>query len=161
MKKGFIFLTILVLTFAGIAISHAWWKGSHGGWEGGHGEECSKGLFPIVSLSLKYQTEIGLENGQITELQGIQDDFQKEAEATFNKIRELRKGISNDLEGNSFSEAEAKIKEVGELRISLKLRRLKAFKEAKTDILNPEQYNKLKDMMSSNVEGVHNNLGWH
>jgi len=160
MKKGFICSTIFVLTLSGIAFSQGWWKGSHGGWKGGHGEGCGTGLFPIVSLSLNYQTEIGLENGQITELKEILDDFQKEAEVTFNKIRELRKGMSNDLEGNNFSEAEAKIKEMGELRISLKLRRLRAFKEAKTEILTPEQHDKLKDMISSNVEGVHN-LGWH
>ena len=161
MKKGFIFLTILALTFAGVAISHGGWKASHGSWMGGHGYGCGKGLFPIVSLSLKYQTEIGLENGQITELKGIQDDFQKEAEDTYNKIQELGKGMSDALEGNNFSEVEVRIKEIGELRISLKLRRLKAFKEAKTEILTPEQYDKLKEMIGSSEEGVHNNLGWH
>jgi Spy/CpxP family protein refolding chaperone len=145
MKKVITISAFLVLTSISMAFAHGWWGSSEKMRGGHHDEGEGMGLYPIVSLSLKYKDKLGLNQKQVSSLEKIQSDFKKEAEANHEKLQLLRDEVKTALEQNNFAVVEEKIKEMSSLRTDLLVKRLKAFGEAKTNILTPEQYNKLAE----------------
>lgn len=151
MRKGIIISVILVLALVSIAFGRGWWESSHGGWggKGGYWGGWGMGLYPIVSLSLKHKEELGLTPEQVSQLEKIQAEFGEEAKAQSGKMRTLGEGLKNDLEQNNFTGVEQKIREMGNIRTDLLIKRVEAFRKAKTEVLTSDQYNKLTEMLKS------------
>jgi len=118
------------------------------GWKGSHWEGWRTGLYPIVSLSLKYRQELGLDEEQVAKLEQIRSNFEEEARALFDQMRAIRDEIRTNIDNDDFISAQQNIERIADIRKSLLKKRLEAFRDAK-NILTPEQVEKLKGMMKS------------
>lgn len=149
MKKVIVISVFLVLTSFSIALAHGWWKGTSEKLRGDYWEGEGTGLYPIVWLSLKHKDRLALNKNQILDLEKILDNFKEAAKAQHERVQTLREDVKTALQQNDFPTVEQKITEMGKIHTDLLLKRLKAFVEAKTNILTSEQYNKLTEIVKN------------
>ena len=99
---------------------------------------------PLVSIALRNHEELKLTDDQIKRLKDIRDAFSKKsvkerAEMKTHRI-DLKRAL--DTEKIDFANVEKKIREVSNMRVDLRIARLKAIQEGKS-VLNAEQQKQL------------------
>ena len=99
---------------------------------------------PLVSISLRYHEELKLTDDQIKRLKDIRDAFSKKSvkERAEMKTRRIDLKRALDTEKIDLTDVEKKIREVSNMRVDLRIARLKAIQEGKS-VLNAEQQKQL------------------
>lgn len=147
MKKVIVISAFLVLTSFSIAFAHGWWRVPSEKLRGGNWEGEGTGIYPIVMLSLKYKDRLGLNQGQVSDLEKVLASFKEEAKTQHDKVQTLREDVKTAFKQNDSATVEQKIMEMGKIHTDLLIKRFKAFTEAKTNILTSEQYDKLTEIV--------------
>ena len=99
---------------------------------------------PLVSIALRSHEELKLTDDQIKRLKDIRDAFSKKAvkERAEMKTRRIDLKRALDTEKIDLPDVEKKIREVSNMRVDLRIARLKAIQEGKS-VLNAEQQKQL------------------
>ncbi len=99
---------------------------------------------PLVSIALRNHEELKLTDSQINRLKDVRDSFSKKftkerAEMEASRI-DLRRAL--DAEKIDFVDVEKRIRKIADMRVNLRIMRLKAIQEGKS-ILSAEQRKQL------------------
>ncbi len=99
---------------------------------------------PLVSIALRSHEELKLTDDQIKRLKDIRDAFSKKSvkERAEMKTRRIDLKRALDTEKIDLTDVEKKIREVSNMRVDLRIARLKAIQEGKS-VLNAEQQKQL------------------
>ena len=99
---------------------------------------------PLVSIALRSHEELKLTDDQIKRLKDIRDAFSKKSvkQRAEMKIRRIDLKRALDAEKIDLADVEKKIREVSNMRVDLRIARLKAIQEGKS-VLNAEQQKQL------------------
>ncbi len=99
---------------------------------------------PLVSIALRNHEELKLTDDQVKRLKDIRDAFSKKSvkERAEMKTRRIDLKRALDTEKIDFADVEKKIREVSNMRVDLRIARLKAIQEGKS-VLNAEQQKQL------------------
>ncbi len=95
---------------------------------------------PLITIMLHHRTELGLTPEQVTRLEAIRGEFAREAIRRDADIRvaELDLGTLLEQDPVDLAKAEAKTREVAQLRVDLRIARLRAVEQGKA-VLTAEQ----------------------
>ena len=99
---------------------------------------------PLVSIALRSHEELKLTDDQIKRLKDIRDAFSKKSvkQRAEMKTRRIDLKRALDTEKIDLADVEKKIREVSNMRVDLRIARLKAIQEGKS-VLNAEQQKQL------------------
>ena len=99
---------------------------------------------PLVSIALRSHEELKLTDDQIKRLKDIRDAFSKKSvkERAEMKTRRIDLKRALDTEKIDLADVEKKIREISNMRVDLRIARLKAIQEGKS-VLNAEQQKQL------------------
>jgi Spy/CpxP family protein refolding chaperone len=111
---------------------------------------------PLVTIMLHHRTELGLTPEQVTKLEAIRGEFAREAirRGADIRIAELDLGTLLGQDPVDLAKAEAKTREVAQLRADLRIARLRAVEQGKA-VLTAEQRARLQTMLSG---GMHHGM---
>ena len=140
--KAIIFTTFLVLSFA---LSIPAQMPMMGGWQ-----THMRGMVPFGPLHfgiLAWQRELGLTPEQVDKLLSIRSEFLREAIPKSSAIRLAELELQDLLRADKvdLSRVEAKVREIGSLRVEARLTRIKALERAK-EVLTPEQLRRWREL---------------
>jgi Spy/CpxP family protein refolding chaperone len=112
---------------------------------------------PLITIMLHHRTELGLSPDQITRLEALRGDFTREAIRRGADIRIAELDLASLLAQDAvdLAKAEAKMREVAQLRADLRIARLRAVEQGKA-ILTSEQRTRLQALLSG---GMHHGSG--
>jgi Spy/CpxP family protein refolding chaperone len=112
---------------------------------------------PLITIMLHHRTELGLSPDQVTRLEALRGDFTREAIRRGADIRIAELDLASLLEQDAvdLAKAEAKMREVAQLRADLRIARLRAVEQGKA-VLTSEQRTRLQTMLSG---GMHHGSG--
>ena len=107
---------------------------------------------PLITIMLHHRTELGLTPEQVTRLEAIRGEFAREAIRRDADIRvaELDLGTLLEQDPVDLAKAEAKTREVAQLRVDLRIARLRAVEQGKA-VLTAEQRSRLRTMLSGGM----------
>ncbi len=99
---------------------------------------------PLVSIALRSHEELKLTDDQIKRLKDIRDAFSKKSvkQRAEMKTRRIDLKRALDTEKIDLADVEKKIREISNMRVDLRIARLKAIQEGKS-VLNAEQQKQL------------------
>ena len=99
---------------------------------------------PLVSIALRNHEELKLSDDQVKRLKDIRDAFSKKSvkQRAEMKTRRIDLKRALDTEKIDLADVEKKIREVSNMRVDLRIARLKAIQEGKS-VLNAEQQKQL------------------
>ena len=114
-----------------------------GGHRRGH-RELPFSARPLVSIALRSHEELKLTDDQIKRLKDIRDAFSKKSvkQRAEMKTRRIDLKRALDTEKIDLADVEKKIREISNIRVDLRIARLKAIQEGKS-VLNAEQQKQL------------------
>lgn len=112
---------------------------------------------PLISIMLHHRSELGLGADQVTRLETLRSDFTREAirRGADIRIAELDLGSLLEQESVDLGKVETKVREVAQLRVDLRIARLRAVEQGKA-VLTPEQRTRLRALLSG---GMHHGFG--
>jgi hypothetical protein len=104
---------------------------------------------PLISLMLRHKDELGLSPDQIQSLERLRADFQREAIRRDADLRIAETDLAAFLEKDpvDIGQVEVKVKEIERLRADLRLARIRAIEQGKSQ-LSPEQRGKLRPLLT-------------
>jgi Spy/CpxP family protein refolding chaperone len=107
---------------------------------------------PLITIMLHHRTELGLTPEQVTRLEAIRGEFAREAIRRDADIRiaELDLGTLLEQDPVDLAKAEAKTREVAQLRVDLRIARLRAVEQGKA-VLTADQRARLQSMLSGGM----------
>ena len=107
---------------------------------------------PLITIMLHHRTELGLTPEQVTRLEAIRGEFAREAIRRDADIRiaELDLGTLLEQDPVDVAKAEAKTREVAQLRVDLRIARLRAVEQGKA-VLTADQRARLQSMLSGGM----------
>jgi Spy/CpxP family protein refolding chaperone len=107
---------------------------------------------PLITMMLHHRAELGLTPEQVTRLETIRGEFTREAIRRDADIRiaELDLGTLLEQDPLDLAKAEAKTREVAQLRAELRIARLRAVEQGKA-VLTAEQRTRLQSMLSGGM----------
>lgn len=121
----------------------------HMGWRGNRGRRGMRGprpysARPLVSIALRNHEELKLTDDQMKRLKDIRDAFSKKSvkERAEIKTRGIDLKRALDAEKLDLADVEKKIREISNMRVDLRIARLKAIQEGKS-VLNDDQQKQL------------------
>ena len=99
---------------------------------------------PLVSIALRNHEELKLTDDQVKRLKDIRDAFSKKSvkQGAEMKTRRIDLKRALDTEKIDLADVEKKIREISNMRVDLRIARLKAIQEGKS-VLNAEQQKQL------------------
>ena len=99
---------------------------------------------PLVSIALRNHEELKLSDDQMKRLKDIRDAFSKKAVKQGAEMKSRRIDLKRalDTEKVDLTDVEKKIREISNMRVDLRVARLKAIQEGKS-VLNAEQQKQL------------------
>jgi Spy/CpxP family protein refolding chaperone len=105
---------------------------------------------PLITMMLHHRAELGLTPDQIGRLEALRSDFAREAIRREADIRVAELDLAGLLAQNPVdaAKAEAKIREVAQLRADLRVERFRTIEQGKK-VLTPEQRVKLEALVGS------------
>jgi Spy/CpxP family protein refolding chaperone len=109
---------------------------------------------PVISLALKHKNELNLTGDQVSNLEKIRTDHQKQA----GPLQEQLRGVENELatllqeSPANLIQVKLKIEEAEKLRSELRYLRIEALENGKS-ILTAEQKDQLKNLLASSHRG--------
>ena len=108
---------------------------------------------PLITMMLHHRTELGLTPEQVTRLEAIRGEFTREAirRGADIRIAELDLGTLLEQDPVDLAKAEAKTREVSQLRAELRIARLRAIEQGKA-VLTAEQRARLQSMLSGGMQ---------
>ena len=108
-----------------------------------------RGERPLISLMLRHKDELGLSPDQIQSLERLRTDFQREAIRRNADLRSAETDLAAFLEKDpvDIGQVEVKVKEIEQLRADLRLARIRAIEQGKSQ-LSPEQRGKLRSLLT-------------
>lgn len=113
----------------------------------GHGRRPPLAARPLVSIALKNHEELKLTDAQVKRLKDIRDAFSKKAVKESAEMKadriDLRRAL--DAEKVDFADVEKRMRKLSEMRVNLRLARLKAIQEGKS-VLNADQRKQLVEI---------------
>jgi Spy/CpxP family protein refolding chaperone len=111
---------------------------------------------PLITIMLHHRTELGLTPEQVTRLEAIRGEFAREAirRGADIRIAELDLGTLLEQDPVDLAKAEAKTREVAQLRVDLRIARLRAVEQGMA-VLTAEQRTRLQSMLSG---GMHHGM---
>jgi Spy/CpxP family protein refolding chaperone len=103
---------------------------------------------PVISQLLRNREKLGLSDEQVSKLEQIRSDFEKETIRNEADIRVAEIDLNNLLQASSadMGKVEAKIREVERLRGDLRIARIRAIEKGKA-LLSPDQRKKFQDLI--------------
>jgi Spy/CpxP family protein refolding chaperone len=103
---------------------------------------------PVISQLLRNREKLGLSDEQVSKLEQIRSDFEKETIRNEADIRVAEIDLNNLLHASSadMGKVEAKIREVERLRGDLRIARIRAIEKGKA-LLSPDQRKKFQDLI--------------
>jgi Spy/CpxP family protein refolding chaperone len=103
-------------------------------------------------MMLHHRAELGLTSEQVTRLEAIRGEFAREAirRGADIRIAELDLGTLLEQDPVDLQKAEAKTREVAQLRADLRIARLRAVEQGKA-LLTAEQRTRLQSMLSGGM----------
>jgi Spy/CpxP family protein refolding chaperone len=107
---------------------------------------------PLITMMLHHRAELGLTPEQVTRLEAIRGEFAREAIRRGADIRIAELDLRTLLEQDpvDLAKAEAKTREVAQLRADLRIARLRAVEQGKA-VLTAEQRARLQSMLSGGM----------
>ena len=121
-------------------------KEAHLGRPGGWGRRGMRGPLPysarpLVSIALRNHEELKLTDEQVKRLKDIRDAFSKKAvkERADMKTRRIDLRRALDTEKLDLADVEKKIREISNMRVDLRVARLKAIQEGKSVLSDGQQ----------------------
>ena len=99
---------------------------------------------PLVSIALRNHEELKLTDAQVKRLKDIRDAFSKEAVKAGAEMKAGRIDLRRALDGEKvdFADVEKRMRKLSEMRVNLRLARLKAIQEGRS-VLSEEQRKQL------------------
>ncbi|MEK6529612.1 MAG: periplasmic heavy metal sensor, partial [candidate division NC10 bacterium] len=114
-----------------------------------HFAPSPRGERPLITLMLRYKDELGLSADQVQSLERLRADFQREAIRRDADLRIAETDLAAFLEKDpvDIGQVEVKVKEIERLRADLRLARIRAIEQGKSQ-LSPEQRGKLRPLLT-------------
>jgi Spy/CpxP family protein refolding chaperone len=108
---------------------------------------------PLITIMLHHRTELGLSPDQVARLEALRADFAREAIRRGAEIRIAELDLASLLEQDAvdLAKAETKMREVAQLRVDLRIARLRAVEQGKV-VLTSEQRTRLQAMLSGGMQ---------
>ena len=109
---------------------------------------------PLITLMLRYKDELGLSADQVQSLERLRADFQREAIRRDADLRIAQMDLTTLLERDpvDLGQVEAKLREIERLRGDLRLARIRAIEQGKSQ-LTAEQRAKLRTLLAEPEHG--------
>ncbi|MDH3444505.1 MAG: periplasmic heavy metal sensor [Deltaproteobacteria bacterium] len=103
---------------------------------------------PVISMMLRNREKLGLSGDQVTKLEQLRGDFEKESIRNDADIRVAEIDLTNLLQAQNgdLAKIEAKIREIERLRADLRIARVRTVEKAKA-LLTTEQKRKMQDLI--------------
>ena len=119
-----------------------------------HFAPSPRGERPLITLMLRYKDELGLSADQVQSLERLRADFQREAIRRDADLRIAVVDLAAPLEKDpvDLGPVEAKLREVERLRVDLRLARIRAIEQGKSQ-LTAEQRAKLRTLLAEPEHG--------
>ncbi|KRT74555.1 MAG: hypothetical protein XU13_C0007G0060 [Candidatus Rokubacteria bacterium CSP1-6] len=119
-----------------------------------HFAPSPRGERPLITLMLRYKDELGLSADQVQSLERLRADFQREAIRRDADLRIAVMDLAALLEKDpvDLGPVEAKLREVERLRVDLRLARIRAIEQGKSQ-LTAEQRAKLRTLLAEPEHG--------
>jgi Spy/CpxP family protein refolding chaperone len=107
---------------------------------------------PLITIMLHHRSELGLSPEQVSRLEELRAEFNREAIRRDADIRIVELDLAKLLEQEApdLAKVEAKVREAAQLRADLRIARLRAVEQGKA-VLMPEQRTRLQTMLSSGM----------
>ena len=114
-----------------------------------HFAPSPRGERPLITLMLRYKDELGLSADQVQSLERLRADFQREAIRRDADLRIAQMDLTTLLEREpvDLGQVEAKLREIERLRGDLRLARIRAIEQGKSQ-LTAEQRAKLRTLLA-------------
>lgn len=133
--------------------------GHRGPWHHRHGQYRGHAGRPLISAALRLRQELGLSPAQVTSLEQLRADYQREAIRRSADIRLaavdlralLRPDPADPEKRADMGQVEAKIREIERLRADLQIGRIRALEQGRA-VLTPEQREKLRARLAARWE---------
>jgi Spy/CpxP family protein refolding chaperone len=109
---------------------------------------------PLISIALKYKSELNLSADQVTNLEQIRTNYQNQAEPIHEQLRGLEKEIATLLQESpaNLVAVKAKIESAEKLRSELRYLRIEALENGKS-VLTAAQRDQLKNLIAAGHRG--------
>ena len=109
---------------------------------------------PLITMMLHHRSDLGLTDEQVGRLEALRGDFAREAIRRDAEIRIAELDLAALLEGDpvDVAKAEAKIREVAQLRADLRVARLRTIEQGKA-VLTAEQKARLQSLLGGGMHG--------
>ena len=119
-----------------------------------HFAPSPRGERPLITLMLRYKDELGLSADQVQSLERLRADFQREAIRRDADLRIAQMDLTTLLERDpvDLGQVEAKLREIERLRGDLRLARIRAIEQGKSQ-LTAEQRAKLRTLLAEPEHG--------
>lgn len=114
---------------------------------------------PWISLALQNKDQLGLSPGQVTALQSLRSEFEKEAIRRSADLQIAELELAELLRADSADPAkvEAKLRQIEGLRTEIRLSRIKTLEKGKA-LLTPEQRKKLESLTARASTDAHGDM---
>jgi Spy/CpxP family protein refolding chaperone len=108
------------------------------------------GHAPLISLALKHKSELNLDSNQVTTLEQIRANYEKQAKPVAQELRGIETEIANLLQETpaNLIQVRQKIEQAEKLRSELRYLRVEALENGK-GVLTAEQRDQLKNLVAS------------
>ena len=115
---------------------------------------------PLITIMLDHRTELELTPDQVTRLEGLRNDFARDAIRRGAEVRiaELDLGTLLEQDPPDMAKVEAKVREVAQLRADLRIARLRTIEQGKA-VLTAEQKVRLQGMLTGGPMGPPRSAG--
>jgi hypothetical protein len=104
---------------------------------------------PLVSLALRHRQELGLSAEQVKTLEGLAEQFQKDAEARVSQIKTAEGELAALLKKEPVG-VETKVRSIETLRADLRIARIRTIEQGRA-ALTPEQRTKLEQLIAGSA----------
>lgn len=104
---------------------------------------------PLISIALAHRAELGLSAGQVTALERLRSDYQREAVRRDADLRvaEMDVATLRRAESVDLAQVEARVREAERLRADMRMARIRTIEQGKAQ-LTAEQREKLRALMA-------------
>lgn len=112
------------------------------------------GEAPLITIALRYKTELNLTNDQVVNLERIRTDFQTRSAPIGQQLRTLENELSTVLQQSpaNLVLARTKIEQGEKLRSELRYLRIEALENGKS-VLSSQQRDQLKALLAARHQG--------